>query len=85
MICPTCKASGLKSTLHSSAFGTTTLLGPTPYYDKEGQYHDHDDNSTFQETRCSNGHFLNIYRYKKCSCGWVGGVDHIVDIAGTHE
>jgi len=55
MKCPVCVKLGVKSTLQGGA-GTTTLMYCPPYYDEDGNYHNHDSNTTTSGWTCSNGH-----------------------------
>lgn len=69
MKCPECVKEGLKSTVHSHG-GMTTLLYCAPYYDEEGNYHDHDWNTTTNSYECSNGHKFSTKHSGSCWCGW---------------
>ncbi len=55
MKCATCVATDRRSTVTSSG-GFTTLMGWSPYYDEDGQYHSHDPNTHSASFHCSNGH-----------------------------
>jgi len=71
MICPVCKEQGLQSTVQTNGI-ISTLMGYVSYYDEEGRFHNHDDNSRMTEGRCRNGHTF-AYRYENsCWCGWKG-------------
>lgn len=55
MICPECKAEGLKSRVYSG--GTfSTLMGYSTYWDEEGVKHTHDPNVRTTSYSCSNDH-----------------------------
>lgn len=69
MICPKCKKLGKKSTVYPG-IASTTLLYCQPFYDEEGNYHDHDCNTTTTTYRCSNGHEWMESHEGKCWCGW---------------
>ena len=69
MFCPGCKEQGLKSKIYVGA-STTTLLGFTPFYDEEGNYHCHDPNTITTSYSCSNGHRWQEYSWGECWCGW---------------
>ena len=58
LICEQCQKRGLKSTISSPMYGTTTLMAYTPgYYDENGEYHSNKNpNITTYEYTCSNGH-----------------------------
>ena len=70
MICPECKKQGLKSRVYDRGC-TVTLMGWSPYYDEEGNYHSHDPNRRTQGYECSNGHFWAEQKYNTCQCGWT--------------
>lgn len=65
MICPKCKEEGRKSTITSCGC-TSTLMGWSPYYDEEGNYHSHDPNGLREQAYCSNKHKLDIRRLRPC-------------------
>lgn len=71
MICPHCKMEGKKSTVMSLG-ARTTLVNYTPYWDEEGNYHNHDGNTTTHEYKCSEGHFWIETDTGSCWCGWKG-------------
>jgi hypothetical protein len=55
MICPECSVEGRKSKVYPG-LSTVTLMASAPYYDEDGEYHDHDPNITTTRFACSNGH-----------------------------
>lgn len=55
MKCPVCVKLGMKSTLQGGP-GTVTAMYCPPYYDEDGNYHNHDNNTTTSGFKCSNGH-----------------------------
>lgn len=55
MKCKTCELEGKQSNVFSAAF-RTTLLSHTSFYDKEGQYHNHNPNIIIKGYVCSNQH-----------------------------
>ncbi len=70
MICPQCRAQGLKSQVVTGA-GTGTLVHCPPFYDEEGRYHVHDTNTGAQAYSCSNGHsWRESTGPAPCWCGW---------------
>ncbi len=69
MICPECKKEGLKSTVYPGV-GMTTAMYFSPFYDEEGNYHDHDANTTTTDYSCSNGHKWIEKTTGSCWCGW---------------
>ena len=68
-ICPQCKEVGLKSTVYP---GITTAMYCQPFYDEDGNFHDHGDNTATSEYSCSNGHKWTESPKGKCWCGWDG-------------
>jgi hypothetical protein len=42
------------------------MMGWQPYYDEDGQYHNHDPNWTTQGFRCSKGHNWQTSSQKPC-------------------
>ena len=70
MICPECKEQGLKSKIYQHGMGSTTLMWCPPFYDEDGQHHNHDSNTTTQGYRCSNGHEWVKKSSGSCWCGW---------------
>ena len=74
MKCLTCVSEGKQSrlTVHP---GMTTLIYAAPYYDEDGEYHNHDPNITSYGWNCSEGHSGNGSRRERCpGCDWGGEV-----------
>ena len=72
MKCPECVKNGDRSTVYPKG-GSTTCLGYAPYYDEDGNYHNHDPNHTNYSYECSNGHEWHEKVYRSCSsCDWTG-------------
>lgn len=70
MKCPQCVEEGKKSTVYPG-YGTRTLIGNYPYYDEDGNYHDHDPNCSTYRYECSNKHIWSeISKQLTCWCGW---------------
>lgn len=69
MFCKECKKLGLKSKVYPGLSSVTLLYCP-PFYDEEGNYHDHDSNTTTTEYSCSNGHKWTEETTGSCWCGW---------------
>lgn len=67
LICQICKQHGLESNVYENGSETKTLIGHQPYWDKKGQYHDHDPNWLKRAFRCSNDHFF-IMKYQRGCC-----------------
>ncbi len=55
MKCKECINEGKKSRI-SPGFSTVTAMYCSPYYDEDGNYHNHNSNTTTTEYGCSNGH-----------------------------
>ena len=69
MKCPECVKEGEKSTV-VIGYGSTTDMGWQPYYDEDGEFHDHDPNWHGYNYRCSRGHEWYVSRQEKCpACG----------------
>lgn len=75
MKCPTCVLEGRRSKLHCYGGVSRTLLGgESPWFDEDGQYHEHDPNIERRTLQCSNGHRWLHTRFPACaSCGWSRG------------
>ena len=71
MICKECKKKGLKSIVYPGV-GQTTAMYFIPFYDEEGNYHDHDANTITTDYTCSNGHKWSKKTTGSCWCGWPG-------------
>jgi hypothetical protein len=71
MICPTCQAEGLTSTVTTGG-ASTTLAGYPRFYDEQGNLHHHDNNDKVTKAQCSNGHRFRYQYPNKCWCGWEG-------------
>lgn len=70
MICPKCKEEGRTSSIYVGN-STTTLMGNTPFYDEQGQYHSHDPNNVNTSYHCSNGHrFMTSGRNTCPNCSY---------------
>lgn len=83
MKCPTCETEGQLSRVDLSR-GRTTLFSPETYYDEDGDYHNHDTNSTTYQWRCSRGHRGRATTRQACQshhkgCGLAGGLEIAVD------
>lgn len=73
MKCPVCQEKGLKSNVYPGG-GQSTLMGFTPYYDEEGNYHIHDPNTITFSYSCSLGHKWKEVSKKECpSCEYGEG------------
>jgi hypothetical protein len=69
MICETCKAEGKTSKVYGG-MGTVTCAYYQPYYDEQGEYHNHDANIKTSGYSCSNGHSWTVQSTGSCWCGW---------------
>jgi hypothetical protein len=67
MKCPECVQNNQKSRVAVGG-STRTLLGFTPFYDEDGNYHNHDPNTTSTQYSCSNGHTWVEKTQHKCWC-----------------
>jgi hypothetical protein len=65
MFCKECKAENKKSKVYVGS-QTTTLLGWFPYYDEDGEFHNHDPNTITTNYSCSNGHIWSEKTKSKC-------------------
>lgn len=65
MKCQQCVEMGQKSQVYLG-ISSSTLMGWTPYFDEDGQYHSHDPNWTTTGYRCSEGHNWQKSSQKPC-------------------
>lgn len=70
VLCPECEKTGEKSIVYTHGI-SSTLMGWKPYYDQNGDYHDHDPNKKSEHFTCSKGHIFDIDHTHKCWCGWT--------------
>lgn len=78
MKCPECEKPGLKSTLREVG-GFSTAMYCEPWYDEDGNYHNHDLNTHTSHYTCSNGHRLAVSKTPKCpSCDFGGDVEILI-------
>lgn len=73
MKCQKCVEAGLESTIRVPSGGFSTLVAFESFYDKDGVYHRHDDNTHTSEWSCSNGHRWQHSRAGFCpapNCKW---------------
>lgn len=69
LLCPECVESGDRSRV-ASLGGARNLMGYTPFYDEDGQYHQHDPNVLTSGYKCSNGHVFTRKSHSPCpTCG----------------
>jgi len=70
MKCPDCVKEGTRSRL-TILGSTATLMGHSPYYDEDGNYHSHDPNRIRTEYNCSRGHSGVMESELSCTyCDW---------------
>ena len=72
MRCPTCVDQDRTSRVYPRG-ASKTLMYFSPYYDEEGEYHHHDNNTVTESFRCSNGHEWTAERRDPCpnpKCTW---------------
>lgn len=87
MICPKCKELGLRSRVYPGMSMVTAMFF-RPFYDEDGELHNHDNNIRTTEYSCSNRHRWVEYSYGKCWCGWNGGearIEMLDDIEPIEE
>lgn len=85
--CPFCEKEGKKSSLPIPGSTTTDIYCP-PYFDEEGEYHNHDENWNTAIWECSLGHRFMRRTRSSCPAGDFGGEDDITllhkpDVAAT--
>lgn len=71
--CPLCVAAGERSIVQDLGTRMTLLGGQTPWYDEDGDYHDHDPNWRRQSFSCSKGHAWETKFMRPCptsTCGY---------------
>jgi len=68
MKCPRCVAGGKRSRVFSEG-GSVTLMAWTPYWDEDGQYHNHDPNWHTYGYRCSEGDYWQDSILVPCPAG----------------
>lgn len=61
--CPECGAALVE---RGGMASRTLMAGPTPGYDEEGEYHNHDPNWSKSTYKCENGH--TVRRSTRSSC-----------------
>jgi hypothetical protein len=65
VVCPVCDASNISSDVRVS-WGMTTSAGVQSFY-RDGEYHQHDRNTTSANWSCSNGHKGDIVSVQECT------------------
>lgn len=73
MKCPECVKEGKKSKVYDSMMFNSTCLHCPPFYDEDGEYHNHDLNIHSKGYSCSNGHQWSVALENKCpnpKCDW---------------
>lgn len=71
MKCSKCVEMGLRSIVQSG-FVMSTCMYFAPFYDEDGNYHNHDNNTQTQNWNCSNNHYWTTTQGGSCGCGWKG-------------
>ena len=72
MKCPRCQDLKMKSTIFHMG-SSSTLMASYPYWDEEGEHHNHDMNWTTSSYRCSRGHEWSEKYQNPCpnpDCDW---------------
>lgn len=67
VVCPECASNDERSTVQPLAVART-LMAHYPFYDKDGDFHNHDPNYTAEFFKCSRGHEFSVRIL--CACGW---------------
>lgn len=62
---PKCIEENKESKVHPGILYITATYYP-PFYDEKGNYHNHDNNRTTTNYRCSNGHDFSKNLYSSC-------------------
>ena len=73
MKCPVCEDLKMKSCVHILSSSTTLIGGMNPYYDEDGEYHNHDTNWVSTAYSCTRGHKWGETRQNPCDnpkCSW---------------
>lgn len=73
MKCEKCAEAGLKSTVYVPMGHVSTCMAFSPFYDEDGAYHYHDENTHSESWSCSNGHRWHLRSQGKCpapNCSW---------------
>ena len=65
MICPICKFKKIKSIVKPHG-GSSTAMYCSPYYDENGNYHNHDLNIISESYSCSNSHHWVLKFHNPC-------------------
>ena len=79
MICKKCEEQGLKSKVYINGGMSTTLMGSTPYYDEDGNWHNHNPNTLTSRYYCSNDHIWQETYIGNCdSCDYGKGTSKVV-------
>lgn len=72
VVCEQCREQGLTSTVVTEGAKVCTAVYCAPFWDHEGQRHDHDRNVGTTAMRCSHGHRFTRTTVGSCWCGWKG-------------
>lgn len=56
LTCPQCKEENKRSIIYESRTSISTLASYRPFFDEEGNRHNHDSNIYTKSYTCSNGH-----------------------------
>jgi hypothetical protein len=68
MICPTCKAEGMKSRVFLAVFRYEDKIPQERYWDEDGKWHLHEFNPTTKGYECTNGHTWEETHTPLCWC-----------------
>jgi hypothetical protein len=70
MKCKQCVKEGKKSCVFVEGKSSTCLATSQPFYDEDGNYHNHDRNIMTTFYKCSNDHSWVEKSKPSCWCGW---------------
>ena len=73
LFCPDCQEAGQKSKVRYMGSTQTGIAPPGPYWDEDGEQHNHNPNTTRNMYRCSNGHSFFKTEGRPCPnemCDW---------------
>lgn len=84
MKCPVCQERGLKSNVYPGP-RYCTLMYCAPYYDEDGNYHNHDMNTATTSYNCSLGHSWTVSRKGECASCDFGKDSERITITNSEE
>lgn len=69
LICPECFQAGLTPERIFHRGRQSTMMAIHEFYDALG-FHQHDKNTAWDMSQCSNGHWFGTQLTNTCWCGW---------------